>query len=97
MDDATYNGGEQLNMHDEGARRLTLDEQAEKALQVDAGDGHQLTALPPVGTVGGPEPPPADVETTIVQAMPAGGGAATRQEMEATDRPAQNLPTPRGS
>ncbi len=95
MDDLRYNGGEQLNIHDEGARRLTLDALEEQLLEVDTGDGHALTARPPVGTVGGPpavDRPPTTPEHTVA----SGGGPATHQEMPATERVAQNLPTSKG-
>ncbi len=94
MGDPRYNGGEQLHIHDEGARRLVLDGQEENALQPDFGDGHPLTAQPPPGTVGGP--PAGAAAVTTERSAAGGGGPATSEEMPATDIPAQNVPTPHG-
>jgi hypothetical protein len=45
--DPLFNGGQQMRMHDGEERRY----------QVDAGDGHDVTAGPPAGTVGADRAP----------------------------------------
>ncbi len=51
-DEPEFNAGQQMNIHDGDAVRLVLDDTEERRYQVDAGDGHDLTAKPPAGTVG---------------------------------------------
>lgn len=67
--DPLFNGGQQMRMHDGDATRLTVDDGEERRFQVDAGDGHDLTARPPAGTVG------ADRAPGI-----AGGGPQTHRQ-----------------